>query len=299
MSPAALFVHREVVGGHEASTIVILELRASSSTSTDMRLFLDTADVTEVRACIGPGVDRRVTAIRKFGIFCCTLFFLIFLSPVHALEPPAKSYRFIWLVPKDVTAKKHTVGRMNRSVKIVQRWFLKQTGKTFRINPVEVVMGDENRDWYTNTGKDGKWNTIHNAIKEVFRKNGTFWGDEKHEYRYVVYISADGPGGANGVPRFVGLPQEDVDGVTSKQWDTRWAGGLAHEIGHTLRLDHEGDDENDVMRMGYLNLKTTYLSKQNITKMLAATTNKGWLISRVRTDGFTDRSSSSSKKDSL
>ena len=240
-----------------------------------------------------------LTAIRKFGIFCCTLFFLIFLSPVHALEPPAKSYRFIWLVPKDVTAKKHTVGRMNRSVKIVQRWFLKQTGKTFRINPVEVIKGDENRDWYTNTGKDGKWNTIHNAIKEVFRKNGTFWGDEKHEYRYVVYISADGPGGANGVPRFVGLPQEDVDGVTSKQWDTRWAGGLAHEIGHTLRLDHEGDDENDVMRMGYLNLKTTYLSKQNITKMLAATTNKGWLISRVRTDGFTDRSSSSSKKDSL
>ena len=142
MSPAALFVHREVVGGHEASTIVILELRASSSTSTDMRLFLDTADVTEVRACIGPGVDRRVTATRKFGIFCCTRFFLIFLSPVHALEPPAKSYRFIWLVPKDVTAKKHTVGRMNRSVKIVQRWFLKQTGKTFRINPVEVVMGD-------------------------------------------------------------------------------------------------------------------------------------------------------------
>ena len=28
MSPAALFVHREVVSGHEASTIAILELQA-------------------------------------------------------------------------------------------------------------------------------------------------------------------------------------------------------------------------------------------------------------------------------
>lgn len=264
-----------------------------------MRLFQDTTNVTEVQACIGPLVDCRVTAIGKFVICCCTLFFLLFLTPVHALEPPAKSYRFIWLVPKDITAKKYTVGQINRSVKIVQRWFLKQTGQTFRINPVEVIMGDQNRDWYTNTGNDGKWNTIHNAIKEVFRKNGTFWGDEKHEYRYVVYISADGAGGANGVPRFVGLPQGDVDGVISKQWDTRWAGGLAHEIGHTLRLDHEGDDENDVMRMGYLNLKTTYLSQQNITKMLEATTNKGWLISRLRGDTSTERPSSSSKKDSL
>ncbi|MDP7395283.1 MAG: hypothetical protein QGF67_15765 [Lentisphaeria bacterium] len=264
-----------------------------------MRLLPDTTDVTGVRARVGPGAGNGVTASGESRIFCCALFFLIFLVPVQALEPPAKSYRFIWLVPKDVTAEEHTVKQINRSVEIVQRWFLKQTGETFRINPVEVVMGDENRDWYTNTGKDGKWNTIHNAIKEVFRKNGTFWGDKQHEYRYVVYISADGPGGANGVPRFVGLPQEDVDGVTSKQWDTRWAGGLAHEIGHTLRLGHEGDDENDVMRMGYLNLKTTYLSKQNITKMLEATTNKGWLISRVRKGSSTEWPSPGSKKDSL
>lgn len=192
--------------------------------------------------------------------------------------PQDKSYRFIWLIPTDVSLDDFTVKRIDESVAIVQRWFLSQMGKTFRANPAEVIRGVQPRQWYTDTGNDAEWNTIHNAVDEVFRKCGTFRGDTSHPYRYVVYVSSDGAGGANGVPYFVGLPLADVVGVLSAKWDTRWAGGLAHEIGHTLCLTHEEPDTKEVMRYGYLDIKTTYLSKANIDLVLNAPRNTGWLI---------------------
>jgi len=96
-------------------------------------------------------------------------------QPVNAASLPASySYQFVYLVPSDQLPNQSAIDRINKEIQLAQAWFRAQMGLTIRINPLEVIKGKERSAWYQNNGADRQWNTIQNAIREVFDRIWVF-----------------------------------------------------------------------------------------------------------------------------
>lgn len=201
------------------------------------------------------------------------------------------TYRFIWLIPTDKVQdysgdrQALLLGRMNSSIKLTQDWFRLKGGFSFKTNsatPVKIVYGQHDTNWYDTTGNNPSWNGLDNAAKEVFALYNTYWGDNNHRFRYVIWTNFKTAGAANGRPNFVVLSQWDMKALDTNDgskdsWQQRQVGGLGHEIGHTFGLGHEGDNNTDIMKFGLYDFFNATFSQSNITKILNNPDNKQFL----------------------
>lgn len=161
----------------------------------------------------------------------------------------AHCVRFVYLVSADRPVKKDYIQAIEKAARQVQQWYAGQLdGKTFRLHSpvVDVVLSDKAAAWFT-TNPNGKneasWG-FRNTLDEMERLLSVDPG--RDGYCWVIY--SDGPGDSGRAFRcFAYLPEDDLLGLMgqhpTQKNPQRWVGGLAHELGHALRLPHPQDTQ--------------------------------------------------------
>ncbi len=194
--------------------------------------------------------------------------------------PQAKSVRFVYLVSADRSVDKDYIRTIEQAARDVQQWYAEQLdGWTFRLHcpVVDVVLSDKDAAWFTTNPTDKKeasWG-FYNTLDEMKRLLGV----KPRQDGYVWVIYSDGPGHSGRAFRcFAYLPEDDLLGLMGRhptQKDPkRWAGGLAHELGHALGLPHPKDTKKHaraIMWAGFYGYfpKGSYLTEED-KKILAA-----------------------------
>ena len=190
--------------------------------------------------------------------------------------------RFIYLSPTDRPLVLAYRDNLERGARQLQRWFTeKLDGFTFALNEPEVVECYQTAHpaaWYHSppTGKSKQW-FWQSTLEEAFALTGARYNDP--EFRWMFYIDAD-PGcnqsvGAAGGVALVGA--NDLRGLSGEpfvppcpgepQYQFTWGrcvGGMAHELGHTVGINHPedspgGPDDRTLMYQGYEDFPDTYL----------------------------------------
>ena len=208
-------------------------------------------------------------------------------SPTPTVEPMVQ---VIYAIPSDRQHDTRYENAINGAIMHVQGWYADQLdGRTFSIEePTPLVCEVENPAKYYE-GKYG-WNRVVRDVQHCAPVQ--HWSDE---YVWAIYIDAefdcDGGGelgqGANGLTI---IHSGDLEGLLdpatfslcpdySPRGEYGWAGGLAHELGHTFGLIHPpGCDEGlshcdtqALMWLGfYYNYPETYLTDEDVAILISS-----------------------------
>lgn len=188
--------------------------------------------------------------------------------------------RIVYLVSADRQERADYRAAIERAALEVQAFFARELdGLTVRLDQplVTVVRSREPAAWFYGHDPGGRPDDrgYTNALAEVNRLLGAAPGQTT---TWVIY--SDGPGdkgrGGNGV---CVMPEDDLLGLVGQhptQPDpARWVGGLAHELGHALGLDHPNDPAHDaraVMGAGFYDgwPNDTYLTPDDRARLTAS-----------------------------
>lgn len=199
------------------------------------------------------------------------------------LQDNQRVVRFVYLSPSDKPFVPAYEANLERGARYLQQWFVENLdGYTFALNEPDVVEWYQTAQpaaWYYSNPSDSSalewyWETV---LAEAFMLTGADY--DQPEYRWMFYMDADsGCGQALGATNGVMLVgANDLRGLTGEAfvpacpgepdwqftWE-RWVGGMAHELGHTVGIDHPDDspggpDDDCLMYQGYANFPDTYL----------------------------------------
>jgi hypothetical protein len=195
--------------------------------------------------------------------------------------------RFVYLAPSDRPVRDDYRAAIADAARQLQSWVAGQLGgTTFRLasDPVEVCRSSQPASWFA----VHPWDQVTAELSACVP-----WRTDDPQYRWVVY--ADVPS-ACGDPRRIGvgdhgvviMGEQELQGIAGNLLTTdacgrsdtepvgRWIGGLGHEYGHALGLQHPPGcddllpscDENSIMWTGYVQWPDTYLGDAERTALV-------------------------------
>jgi hypothetical protein len=191
--------------------------------------------------------------------------------------------RFVYLSPSDKPFIPEYKTNLEKGVRSLQQWFVEVLdGYTFALNEPEIVEWYQTRRtsaWYHSDPSNGGalnwyWDTV--LTDAFFLTRARF---NQSNYRWMFYMDAfpgcnQSIGGTDGVAL---MGANDLHGLSGEPfvppcpgepvWQFtwgRWVGGMAHELGHTVGIDHPpdspgGPDDRTLMYQGYVDFPNTYL----------------------------------------
>jgi hypothetical protein len=205
----------------------------------------------------------------------------------------AATVRIVYLSPSDRPYRPEYEAALAQAIRDLQNWFVGELNGFAFSTPADPVAWHQlpnTSAWYqTNPpSRPPEIRFWESALGDAFDLTGGRFNDADH--RWLYYIDADHlpgqlVGGTSGVALF---PANDLRGLNGESlvpinpgdssvnpgFD-RWVGGLGHELGHALGLDHPPDspggaDDQTLMYLGYLSFPNTYLRPVDKTGLLSS-----------------------------
>jgi hypothetical protein len=199
-------------------------------------------------------------------------------TPAAGAQAQTGAARIFLLRPSDVPHDARYAEGITKVVTEVQRFYKQEIGKTFQFSAVEEVVGEHPNDWYATTVCAGTpaYYVTCNANAELIRRFGL--GQPDSRYPIVVYTLAENEGAVgNGGSGWASLTKHDADGAAGLNANkdepyggfNRWVGGLCHELGHALGLDHTPGGDGTIMSGDFYAYPNVRISEDEKSKILS------------------------------
>jgi hypothetical protein len=208
-----------------------------------------------------------------------------------AAAPPGFVIRFVYFVPAGETLQPQYMSAIERAAVSVQAWLaLRLEGRSIRLagTMVEICRAPQAAAYYSTQS----WSRVSQAVAGCIPEFR--WNDPAH--RWIVYAQVRHQCGD---PEFLGgtlsgvsmMPVQDLQGLAGEPaivddcgvanafsgtaGVNRWVGGLAHEMGHALGLEHPAGcaesapdcDAGSLMWTGYTRYPDTWLRTADLSAL--------------------------------
>ena len=202
----------------------------------------------------------------------------------------AATIQLAYLSPSDKAYRSDYEAAIKAAARDLQSWLARElAGHSFKEN-VSWTRLPNTEAWYQSnpTSRPHAARFWESVLGDAFALTGGRFDDPENVWIY--YFDGDPLvgqyyGGTNGVAL---LPANDLRGLigdplvpiepgdpTINPGFDRWVGGLGHELGHALGLDHPPDspggaDDRSLMYLGYFDYPDTYLTEADKRHLLAS-----------------------------